>query len=661
MKIIQFKKDEDDEIETLNDRVYFPRSEFHCRFPSLLDMEDSIRWNTYHRSDFKKLEGTTKAQWKFQGNQESIKAGMYPKIGNFYNPFYFKPYKKALQPIKKAKSTSEPALWYDRLLTYQKEMASYVVKQVKEKAPDFRINADNNYTCVLFSLTKPLNEKNSKIWSQFLSVYLIALANTLAYERGINIEMVHRSSFGSLRPSVAECGESIRVNLGLTPKPYADCVIDAIFYLQKIFDNPEAFEIPFESAALTKTLTNYNNQNSTEKKNSQKKKNVNIHLKATLWDTLWAAGDSSNRSFASQFFRTSVVTEYLVDSIQSRCLQKPLSTLFENKKAYTEAFVTPLTNVLKRIKMNNKSLSIQCKTDDLKSYQWKKAEPVEDEDFWTLAQELAEQLETPKKEINTLIDEKITEDFHSRFEALVANFIFQPVANNSVTDGNGSDSEEEGELEINGEAQTVHAKKMITATGMRAIQLIHAISRKYLHDEYKIDPSFLTFSASQMYYETDEALSKHPIPIKSIHEKNKKRIQTNVGFFDVNHCNTTHEIMHDEISLIDKRDRICAIDVTSATTQEIREILVRLYEERPNLELILTISSGLKNEQAMGDYNPYGTVRVFSKNDKSLDTIYSDLVELEKKAGYLHPKESHLIRKTAKLAGLTPTNASILG
>lgn len=654
MKIIQFKKNRSGTIATVGNRIYLPRSEFHCRYPSLFEMRDPVRWSTYHRSDFKKLEGTSKDRFKFQGNQDSITSGMFAKTGNYYNPFHFKNYETALKPVKKTLTSSEPAVWYNRLLEQQKKMAAYVVKLVNDRDPDFVINSDNNYTCVLFSLPKPDKEKNPKIWSQFLAVYLIALTNKLAYERGINIEMVHRSSFGCLRPSVAECGESVRVNLGLSPRPYAECVIDAIFYLQKIVQNQEAFKIPFVSPALTNTLNSYNKLNTT------KIKTVNIQLQKTLWDTLWAPGDSSNKSFASQIFRKSVVKEGLVDLVLDGCADKPLKDLFNDKTAYNNAFVDPLKKILKAIRINGKSLTIQLDPDSLKSYEWKPAKSVDDSAFWSLAEEMAERLGATKAEVKTLMKVKTTEDLHSRFEAWVADFVFKPVADSTVTDGNGSDSEDEGELDIEGNPQTVCAKKIITATGMRAIQLIHAVSRKFLHDKYQVDPLYLTFSASQMYYETDEALSKHPIPIDYVHDKNKKRDQRNVGFFDLNHCNTTHEEMDDEIAIIDKKDRICAIDVTSATTQEIHDTLVRLFEKRPNLEVILTISSGLKNEQAMGDYNPYGTIRIFSKNSESLDIIYEDLVKLEEQAGYLHPKESHLIRKTAKSAGMTPTNSAIL-
>jgi len=659
MKIIQFKKTNSGTIKPVSKLTYFPRSEFHCRYPSLLEMKDPTRWSTYHRSDFKKIVGATKNEFKFKGNQVYIKPGMYAKTGNYRNPFHFNLFKETLKPVKKAITSSGPASWYNRLLERQKKMAAYVVTQVKDKDPDFVINSDNNYTCVLFSLPKPAEEKNPKIWSQLLSGYLIALTNKLAYERGVNIEIVNRSSFGCLRPSVAECGESVRINLGLSPEPYAECVIDAIFYLKKIVQNQDAFKIPFVSKALTKRLNTYNGIKST------KDKTVDIQLKSTLWDTLWAPGDSLNKSFASQIFRKSVVTECLVDLILNGCLDKPLKNLFKDpfkdNEAYTKAFVTPLSEILKSIRVVRKSLSIKLDQKSLKSYEWEAAEQVKDEEFWNLVKEMAERLGATEAEVKSLITNETTEDLHSRFEALVATFVFTPVADNSVEDGNGSDSEGEGELEIKKTSQTVYAKKIITSTGMRAIQLVHAVARKFLHDRHNADPLNLTFSAKQMYYETNEALSKYPIPINYKHVKCKKRGQRSICFFDVNHCNTTHEEMVDGISLIDKKDRICAVDVTSATTQEIHKTLERLYEERPGLEVVLTISSGLKNEQAMGDYNPYGTIRIFSKDNGFLGAIYDYLVGLEEEAGYLHPKESHLIRKTAKSAGMTPTNAAILG
>ena len=72
------------------------------------------------------------------------------------------------------------------------------------------------------------------------------------------------------------------------------------------------------------------------------------------------------------------------------------------------------------------------------------------------------------------------------------------------------------------------------------------------------------------------------------------------------------------------------------------------------------VSSGLKNEQAMSDYNPYGCIRIFTRDKKDLKKVYNYLVGFEEEAQYAHPQKSHILRKNAKDAGFTPTNRAIL-
>jgi hypothetical protein len=77
-------------------------------------------------------------------------------------------------------------------------------------------------------------------------------------------------------------------------------------------------------------------------------------------------------------------------------------------------------------------------------------------------------------------------------------------------------------------------------------------------------------------------------------------------------------------------------------------------------QMTITVSSGLKNEQAMSDYNPYGTIRIFARSKDDCSIIYNQLKIFENDAKYKHPKCSHLLRKNAKDAGFTPTNKAIL-
>lgn len=145
MTIIKLEEDDSGNLNMIRKRVYFPRSEFHCRFPSLFTMDDPVRWSSYHRSIYKKIEGTSNSNaYKFQGNQSAITAGMYPKTGNFYNPFHFYRYQQALKPNAQAISTYKDAAWYDYLLTRQKKAAAFVVETIKATDPNFVINCDNH-------------------------------------------------------------------------------------------------------------------------------------------------------------------------------------------------------------------------------------------------------------------------------------------------------------------------------------------------------------------------------------------------------------------------------------------------------------------------------------------------------------------------------------
>ena len=110
----------------------------------------------------------------------------------------------------------------------------------------------------------------------------------------------------------------------------------------------------------------------------------------------------------------------------------------------------------------------------------------------------------------------------------------------------------------------------------------------------------------------------------------------------------------------DPGDRVCILVTTSATTIEIAQHMLQIWYIAPSLRVIILVSSGLKNEQAMSDYNPYGCLRIFAKSKLECDMIYADLKQLELEAGYKHPLGSHLIRKTAKADGFTPTSSEIL-
>jgi len=652
--MLKVSRNKDQEIITKESRrIFFPRSEFHTRFPSVFTMNDPIRWSTYHRSRYKKLEGTPSKDSVFIGNQSVIMGGMYPKTGNFHNPFHFKTYQASLKPQDIALQNSIKDNWYDTLLNWQKKGSTFIVEQIKLRQTKLSINADNHYPCVLFTLPKPKAEKNDSTWNNFLSLYLIAITNKLALEKGLNIELIRRSSFDSLRPSLSECHHSLRISLGLTPKAYHQCIIEALIYLDKLFANKDVFLIPLETTKINLVLTKYNKAKSTAKKT------IDISIKPTIWDSLWANGDSKNKSFVTQLFRNQNAVEYFIDKILINCMSLSLEKIFSSPQILAHCFAKPLQELFDSFSCKDGKLSLELKNSALTKFNWTQNITLEDSQYWDLLKQLAKTISAPQQELELFIKRKRPDDIFSCFEIWLANFTFQPEVNAKVEDGPGSDSDEEIELDISKGKIHVHSKKFITATGMRSIQLSSAIAKLFLQQATKIDPTYVELKTSHMYYETPQAVHDFPILIDIVEPK-IKGTQTSLSFFDINHCNTNQEKIPESFMNLETNDKIVILDITSATTSEIATILCQFWKKHPKLEHIITVSSGLKNEQGMSDYNPYGAIRLFSKDVTSQEFLYQQLQELETKAKYKHPKDSHLIRKTFKAMGFTLTNISIL-
>ena len=74
-------------------------------------------------------------------------------------------------------------------------------------------------------------DATKKAFTAFLMNYYMGLANYLARSAGVNITIVERSSFGFNTPSIAETGESFRINMGLMPPVYANVHAHALSLL----------------------------------------------------------------------------------------------------------------------------------------------------------------------------------------------------------------------------------------------------------------------------------------------------------------------------------------------------------------------------------------------------------------------------------------------
>lgn len=636
-----------------NNNYQLPRCEYYSRYATSNGMPNSQHWNTYHRSLYKRNPEAKTTEYAFHPTNAKERVTEASKTGTYYTPFHFKGYKKAVKQKPQAVAVVYPVNSYDEFLAYQRRVCGYIVTEIKKKQPLLIANADNDYTCVLVKFPKPAKVKEVD-WVNFIILHFVAIANYLSEERGLNCELVRRSGFGHLRPSVCETAPSLRINVGFIPKVYADVLVaamDMTYNLlctakRDVFNHP-----PSTSKHLEQVLSNYN-------KARQLDEEKQVSIQDTLWNCFWAKFDARGRSLIVQVMRQEIMAEWvinqLLDEFKRQGKGKALASLLET----SSIMMAPWEAVLKCLTFNSakQTLSIKAPATLLPSYKWPmQAAVINDSDFHAIITRLYAVFD--KKDAikgPAMVLENLHEDLESASREMTFNPDKMP-----CEDGYGSDSDAEGEIEIDGIAHPIFAKKMITATGMRAIQIIFASIKKYWQESSSLNFRNLKIKTDYMYYETNDALKKHPIPVKVTSINELAANSYTLCFYDLNHCNTMQIKTPGLLDVIDNKFPIAVLDTTSSSNARMAESLKKIMANHTNINTVIMVSSGLKNEQAGSDFNPYGTVRIFSRSKNELNAIYQHLCEQDVKVNYHHPAESHLLRKNAKLRGLTPTNLSI--
>lgn len=234
----------------------------------------------------------------------------------------------------------------------------------------------------------------------------------------------------------------------------------------------------------------------------------------------------------------------------------------------------------------------------------------------------------------------------------------------------GSDSETEEPNFV--AAKSIHAKKIIVANGMLAINLAYYAARVAFalaeSDLESADPAKyerilaskeLLVNYENNYFETEDCLKAAIKPPKV----GRGKEEVDVLFFDLNSFNAG--FIAQTVSLDQKlkntKPSVLVLDHTSSTTDKIGEAIRTVFESH-EIKLLLLVTSGLKNEQGGADNNPYGKLTILSlidhngNKDTSLtNKIYNKITELSsngmlnKKA--LLPKSAHAIRQSHKDRG----------
>lgn len=666
---------------------YFTKCEYYTRYEgtSHFAMNDWEYWATYFRSTGRGGESGrfTKKDIKlktFKNLHLNIKEGdsYHSRTGTFYNPYTFEDYKKSVEKPEKFQSKpsnkKEDAIknsqilnsmnpLYEELLDYRNQICLQVFNKalISDPRKILKFIHHNEYPCLIVKTPFINYFTNIESWSKLLIAYYIAIINKKAEKESIPIEMVIRSGFGHLLPSIDVTGSSFRINVGIVPTCYGEPIVESLMALQEIiingFNNPLEIYEQIDLDKMNKGIKTYN---------ESKSKDSNLHSKPVsvpLWDKkqkcyeiLQLVGDSKGQSVLYQITRKRAYLDLLADYVATEL----------DKEESERDLTLPIIEMLGHLDFSERSVSTDINKNSFKrnTRKWQLQESFsiqEDEQFWKTIKQIVKSIGGDKE----IYNERTLYGLYSKLEKLNKEFIIRSASTIDAEEGLGSDSEYEAENELSKDKEQkikkrLYAKKLTVTTGMMAINVAHYLARYYLKKYLK--KKGYQVESKRMYYETGKALKLSKKSKKELAAlNNRSKNNPSILFFDLNYCDISgaqstrmkHYIMD---LLAGKNIPIIVMDYSSSTTSHIKCAISDAIDA--GIKLILLVSSGLKNEQLSAD-NPYGTVRIIALKRKKRDDLYKKANQILKENGAI-PATAHKIRKGYKRIGLVPTNQQIL-
>lgn len=605
--------------------------------------------HTYFASDASLPEAKAKP-----GSIKATHAGLYNNSMEAGNRFK----KVAKEKMPKTKIAPQPMAktnLYDANLWYRHTICQYIGRKIASK-PTSHIKAGfyHNYPCVMVKINetpwKKLSVGTEEAWTELLISFVVALVNYHAHEKGLNIELIRRPSFGFLTPTVAPCGPSIRINVGIIPEIYADVLAQSLHELDAMLATlADADSLANLKAELPETCF----IKSADFKRYYKK--PQLPQVNNVIELLGTKVDQGGYTASYNLKRTASARDNLANHIYA--------ALTTAKKGHAEIFVAALqwgVNLfqIKKDTLNYKQESVEAKTALT-------VEPtLKDNNFWemiTLIKEGTEKAFTKR----LLIIEAAKNATYQRISAALKNtklgnlyhdlelaneLLFSQslvTCNQTHIDDYGSDSETEN-LQ-----QKLFSKKLIVKNGMRALLTALRAAGEFLDPNYLSGIKKPTLNLHGSYYETADALEsfgKFKVMPRA-HIAN-----ANIILADINPCRKEGSALKPLADAEVSKCKILILDTTSATITEQRNWLKR-FQSKPQNQILILASSGFKNEQLGADKNPYGTVRVFAKK-KSDREKFIELFRAKKE-----PNESavsHHYRRVMKSIGMIPRNGVLV-
>ena len=616
---------------------------------------------------------------KKKGGGGESHVGLYPNTFTFLRNRKVKPPVPTSSLVPKTMDRGTGDL-YDRSLDYKLSLCRRATA-LTGKLKYLTVGVYNNYPLVMvhFDLegfitaygkevdTMP-SDGTKKAFTKFLMNYYTGLVNYFAKSAGINITMVERSSFGFNTPSIAETGQSFRLNLGLMPPMYA---------------NVQAHALRLLDAQLADLMKN------------KAARNFRNHKL-----------DATHEYFAGKTQAINAIDDWLVFALYpvesrgkpaiSNATRKRENLDFINARSFNimahfQGKVNGLGMVLSHLfadmKMKGDSVSTDISAEETK-YSYKvpsKGNPYSPDreieanyaSFLMLLRQkvisVAQQAQDPElnKQLRNLMPLIIpgnpyiekTLDLVNELFIIHAVHHLESKKSAYVDDDYGSDSEvEEDEERASKDSpvltesaapvkRVLTGKKIITHNGMRALLSSIDSAVKIVYKNAKK----LKIDIEGAYYEMDDAVKASKITATITGDGPG---DAHILVRDINACVTDggKSKMVIDPSLIESGARAWIIDTTSATQAQMNG-LVEGFRKSHATALYL-VSSGFKQEQFGADRNQYGTVRVFT--DKKAKVMLGNILNTIKASDKPLAATAHIYRRFMKSIGAVPRNTFIL-
>lgn len=564
---------------------------------------------------------------------------------------------------------------YDYLLEHRQATCLQITRACEKlNFETIKVGFYHQYPCLMVHIAgdaETSTDAEKEGWTQLVISFFVGLINYKARAKGLPIELIRRSSFGFLIPTIAPCTQSFRINVGVIPTDYAEILAECLHILDgvlKVFANKKQYkkeelrlEFPttgFLSKEQTKIYGDY--------KGSKLKAEDILEVAHT-----GITKDETNiiRTGAVQLAATpvariqmsAVVFNYLVKTTQEKA----------DKYQYANAFLKALQWGFGQCYVSGDKLTFIPPKNviALEALKIKMACKIADKHFFKAISEkvsfIINRYVAIKGNVLDELDKQVIQDlqgaitkqditgFYYNLEKLNEVLFAKIISFNTPQEETyGSDSDiDEDKLQKN---IKIYGKKAIVNHGMMAIMRALEVATATLKKQGS-KPLYVFFHGA--YYEVEKDFSKLK---KALQEhtkvaKAKTTVTADIIVHDLNHCVTTGD-EQEEIDVSDfANTKIWILDTTSTTINE-QHASVEKFRQTKNSQILFLVSSGLKNEQMGSDKMAYGTIRFFAKDKKILDSLTKSLRGNKELICGL----PHNYRRLMKVLGFVPSNNGIV-